>query len=128
MTTARDIITRSLRELGVVDAIETPSAEDADVGLATLNDMLAAWELDAIPLGLGTVTLNTDLAVPASHNEALRANLTARLAALFGVQAPAMVVEQAARGYRNLQAAYARKRLLSADPALRWRRQTLGEV
>jgi len=128
MTTARDIITRSLRELGVVDAIETPSAEDADVGLATLNDMLAAWELDAIPLGLGTVTLNTDLAVPASHNEALRANLTLRLAAVFGVQVPALVLEQAARGYRNLQAAYARKRLLSADPALRWRRETLGEV
>lgn len=127
MTTARDIITRSLRELGIVDAIETPSAEDADAALDVFNDMVAAWELDAIPLGLETLTLNSDLALPASHMEALRANLTSRLAALFGVPAPALVVEQASRGYRNLQAAYARRRLLSADPALRWRRLTLGE-
>lgn len=127
MTTARDIITRSLRELGIVDAIETPSAEDADAALDVFNDMVAAWELDAIPLGLETLTLNSDLALPASHMEALRANLTARLAALFGVPAPALVVEQASRGYRNLQAAYARRRLLAADPGLRWRRETLGE-
>ncbi|MFM2150260.1 MAG: tail accessory factor [Pseudomonadota bacterium] len=127
MTTARDIITRSLRELGIVDAIETPSSEDAAAALDVLNDMVAAWELDAIPLGLATLTLNTDLAVPASHMEALRSNLTARLAAVFGVQPPALAVEQASRGYRNLQAAYARRRLLSADPALRWRHETLGE-
>jgi cobalamin biosynthesis Mg chelatase CobN len=126
MTTARDIITRSLRELGVVAGTENPAAEDADAALDVLNDMLAAWEMDAIPLGLGVLSLNTDIAAPASHMECMRANLTARIAPVFGLAAPSIVVEQAARGYRNLQASYARRRLLTADPGLRYRRETLG--
>lgn len=121
MATARDIITRSLRELGVVDAIEDVAAEDADAALAHMNDMLAAWELDGVPLGLGQVTLNTALAVPDSHLEAIRANLSARLAPIFARQPPAIVVEQASRGLRALQTAYRRTRLLSVDPAIRWR-------
>ena len=45
MTTASSIIARALRGLGVIDAVQTPSAEDAANGLEALNDVLAALSL-----------------------------------------------------------------------------------
>lgn len=126
MATARDVITASLRELGIIDGVEEASAEDAAHALTLFNQMIDAWELDGIALGLGTVTLNTTLALPNSHIEALRANLAARLAPPFGRNPSPLTVEQASRGYRSLQGAYAKRRLLSVDPGLRWRRATFG--
>jgi len=126
MATARDVITASLREIGVIDGIEEASAEDAAHALTLFNQMLAGWELDGIALGLGTVTLNTTLAVPESHIEALRANLAARLAAPFARNPSPLTVEQASRGYRSLQGAYAKRRLLSVDPGIRWRSATFA--
>jgi hypothetical protein len=128
MATARDIITRSLRELGVVDGAEEVSAEDATASLAVLNDMLAAWELEAIPLGQGAMTLNSDFVCPDSHLEAIRASLSVRLSPLFGRQPSQVVIAQASQGLRSLQNAYHKTRLLNVDPALRWRRATLGRV
>lgn len=126
MATARDVVTASMRELGIIDGIEEAAAEDAAHALAVFNQMIAAWELDGIALGLGTVTLNTTLALPDSHIEALRANLAARLAAPFSRNPSQLTLEQASRGYRSLQGAYARRRLLSVDPGIRWRRSTFA--
>lgn len=126
MTTARDVITASMRELGIIDGIEEAAAEDASHALAVFNQMINAWELDGIALGLGNVTLNTTLALADSHIEALRANLAARLAAPFARTPSQLTVEQASRGYRSLQGAYAKRRLLSADPGIRWRRANTG--
>lgn len=42
MALASEIITRALRGIGAIDAIETPSAEDMSAGLLALNDVLAA--------------------------------------------------------------------------------------
>src|SRR5574343_847142 len=42
MTTARQLITRSLRTIGAITATETPSAEDLSAGVDALNDVLAA--------------------------------------------------------------------------------------
>ncbi len=128
MATARDVVTGALRELGVTDPVEEASSEDAAHSLTVFNQMLAAWELDGIALGLGTVTLNTTLALPDSHLEALRANLAARLSASFGRNPSQLTVEQASRGYRSLQGAYAKRRLLSVDPGIRWRRPTFGRI
>lgn len=44
MTTVRQICTRALRRLGVIDALHTPSAEDAQAALDALNDMHAMWK------------------------------------------------------------------------------------
>jgi len=43
MATARTICTRALRRLGVLDALHTPSAEDASETLAAFNGMVAEW-------------------------------------------------------------------------------------
>ena len=43
MTTALDIITRAMKSIGVLDAIEVPTADQAADGLVALNDMLESW-------------------------------------------------------------------------------------
>lgn len=43
MTTALDIITRSLKDLGVLDSIEVPSADQSADGLVFLNDLIQSW-------------------------------------------------------------------------------------
>lgn len=40
MTTVRDLVTRSLRRLGVIDALSSASAEDMATGVAVLNEMI----------------------------------------------------------------------------------------
>lgn len=46
MTTARSIITRALRLIKVVGDGESGDAEDLDIGLTSLNDMLDSWSID----------------------------------------------------------------------------------
>jgi len=63
MTTALDMIKRSLRMLGVYSAGETPSAEESTDALAVLNSMIEGWAneslliyaqaSDTIPLAAG---------------------------------------------------------------------------
>lgn len=48
MTTALDIISRSLRDIGIIDAIEIPSDEDAQQGLVYLNDLLESWSNEGL--------------------------------------------------------------------------------
>lgn len=43
--TAQDIITRALRKVGAIDAIETPTAEEMSDALGSLNDILGEWSI-----------------------------------------------------------------------------------
>lgn len=45
MALASEIITRALRGIGAIDAIETPSAEDMSAGLLALNDLVEAYSI-----------------------------------------------------------------------------------
>lgn len=46
MATCRDLITRAMRRLGVVDAVgATLAAEDASAGIEALNEMFDAWRV-----------------------------------------------------------------------------------
>lgn len=42
-TTVLQVCTRSLRRLGIIDALASASAEDAAVALTALNEMLTGW-------------------------------------------------------------------------------------
>lgn len=48
MTTALDIITSAMRKIGAITKNETPSADEANDALETLNDMLGSWSNDSI--------------------------------------------------------------------------------
>ena len=57
MTTTREIITRAMRRIRIVDAMQQPSAEDADLVLDALNDMMHAWQWDGVPIEHTDLTL-----------------------------------------------------------------------
>lgn len=59
MATAQDIITRALRKIGAIDAIEVPSAEEMSDALGSLNDILGAWSITR-----GLITAQTALELP----------------------------------------------------------------
>lgn len=48
MTTARDLISASLRKLGVLAKGETMLSEDANDGLIALNGLLSSWSVDRL--------------------------------------------------------------------------------
>lgn len=50
MATALDLISSSMRLLGVLAAAETPSAAEANDALGVLNDLLDAWALENLML------------------------------------------------------------------------------
>ena len=48
MSTVRTICTRALRRIGIVSAVDSPSAEDAVAALAQLNEMVFGWAADGV--------------------------------------------------------------------------------
>lgn len=52
MTTVQDIVSRAYRHLGVSSADTLLEADEVAEGVAVLNDMLFAWELDSVDLEL----------------------------------------------------------------------------
>ena len=48
MTTAREIITKAMQRAGILTKNETPSADEADDALDTLNDMLSSWSNESL--------------------------------------------------------------------------------
>lgn len=57
MATVRDVVTDALRELGVLAAGETASADDAAYGFSSLNDLVDQWAAER--LQIYTVTRTT---------------------------------------------------------------------
>jgi hypothetical protein len=106
MATARATITTALRSAGIYAAGEAPSSPDMEQGLECLNDMLAAWDIEGVQLGLSTLALDDELAVPASHNKAIQDNLASDLAPIFGVALSPRIERSAVDGKSMLLALY----------------------
>lgn len=51
MTTARDIVERAYRKIGVVASDEPMTADQAENGINALNMMMHGWLLDGIDIG-----------------------------------------------------------------------------
>lgn len=47
---ARDVVTRALQLIGVLDATEVGDASDLDTSLSTLNDMLDTWSTERLSI------------------------------------------------------------------------------
>jgi len=125
MTTARDVIKASLREIAVIGSGESLDADMANDGLEKLCRMVASWELDGISMGAPTWALTTTLPFPENHMQAIICNLAVRLAPEYGATAvlSAETKGQAAEGYRSLQAVYGDPIDMSIDSALVRRNQ-----
>lgn len=48
MTTARDIVKKSLQKIGALVKSEEPSADEADDGLSSLNSLISSWSNDSL--------------------------------------------------------------------------------
>ena len=84
MTTATEIITDALEEIGY-KAAETPvEAADLKLGLRKLNDMFAAWEGSNLDLGAAPVEDAADtVRIPRWAVEGVKMSLAGRLLAPF---------------------------------------------
>lgn len=80
-----DLIAWSLRLLGVIDAEEAPSAEQATTAILPLNAMCSRWEANGTPFGWSPVSsAQDDLPVGPEYHECLAYNLALRLAPQYG--------------------------------------------
>jgi hypothetical protein len=128
MSTAIEVINRSLREIGVLAQNESANAFRTQQGLDDLRGMIASWELDGISMGDGTgiTSSTTELPYPENHTDAIMYNLAVRSAPKYGRQVKDTTGTLAERGYRALQAAYGSLIDMEIDGALRSRRRTSG--
>lgn len=94
--TVLDLIGRSLRLLGVIDPIETPSAESAVTAIAALNAMCRRWEANGNAFGWRDVASAQDeLPAPDELHACLAFNLAVELAPEYGAPIPAVVATRA---------------------------------
>jgi hypothetical protein len=103
---ARDLITRSMRKINLVARGEVATAEEADDGLITLNELLHSWETDGIHIGHTDLTLDSEIQLPDSHIRGLRLLLALELASEAEKVVDAITIAQADRAKRQLIAEY----------------------
>jgi len=84
--TASDIIRRTMRLLGVVDATTALESVDAQDALDTLNAMLAEWHAAGVGLPVFSFASLTDqLPTDAGDRDAIAYQLGGRLAPEYGI-------------------------------------------
>jgi hypothetical protein len=113
MTTILDIVTQAHRKLGVVAIDEPLTADQATLGLAAYNQMVAGWELEGIDAGAYEVALGDQFDLGAQFVRATVHLLAADLAPEYGV-AVAFDVDPLKR---QVQAAYRRPLLVDLPPS-----------
>jgi hypothetical protein len=67
MPSANDFVTDALKKLGVLEASETPSSADMELGFDRLNDMIDAWALEPLTIHALLRTTKTLAASTASY-------------------------------------------------------------
>ena len=102
MTTARDIVDRAFRKIGVVADDEAMTAEQAQAGEEALNMMMHAWLLDGIDVAHVDITLGEVFPLLPQFHEGTVYLLAERLAP--GYMRP--VTFNPMEFMRKLQAAY----------------------
>jgi hypothetical protein len=123
MATVLQHITRAARLIGVLQEGEQLNADAAGDFIGALQSMIAAWENEGVQLsGLvgATLAAGTNLAVPATHDEAIQTNLALRMAPEYGATAviSPLLIERAETSFRNLQGIYADDIPMTVEPAL----------
>lgn len=103
MTTNTLIIRDALGLLGVLNEIETPSAEQGAHGLRVMNEMLEEWNADGIRVGQwpqSDITAQSPIAQSALS--AVKYQLAAALGPYYGKQLPGDAVARGERLYGRL--------------------------
>jgi len=81
MATCRDIVTRACRKIGVAAQDEPLTADMASATLSSLNDMLWAWKLASVDIGMTTdLALDDPFPMAPEYREGAVYSLAARIA------------------------------------------------
>jgi hypothetical protein len=100
---AVELITDSLRIVGILSEIDTASAEQGAIGVTRLNDLMASLAEDGIDLGYAPLTDSTDdVLLPLGHVGAVKYMLGLLLCVDYGVDPQPMCVDRASSGYERL--------------------------
>ena len=98
-----EIITAALRLLGVIAETDVASAEQAQTGLAVLNDMLEDWSGRTIDVGQWPQSdLTAEFPGPTTVEGVCKANLAIWLAPYYTAPLRPEVVALASAGYLRL--------------------------
>jgi hypothetical protein len=118
--TIGELVTRALQLAGVVGMNRAPSAAEMNDGIDTLNEMLAAWSLDGMDLGLGTLTQNEADMIDVAYVRGIRYALAVELAGAHGIlsELPASVTQTADSEQGKIRAALSDIDNLRCDNAL----------
>jgi hypothetical protein len=104
MTTATQLISRSLRLLSVLDPNTPASSVDIETGITALNSMLSRWEANGLAVGWASVTLGTDtVPLPAEAEEAVVYQLALRLRPEYGAALDPDVIGRAREALAELR-------------------------
>lgn len=107
MTTALDVVKGALGLLAVLEAGESPSAEDGVDGLAMLNAMMRGFPADGIDYAHTEMeTLATPVPMPSECEMHLQFMLAVYWSPKFGRTPSPVVISRADSGRRYLQARY----------------------
>ena len=83
--TFNDLLSRSLREIGVIRPNQTPTATQLQQALPTVNSLFEDWEADGIELGWYPLSAGTDvLPIETKDERMVIYNVAVELAGQFG--------------------------------------------
>ena len=103
MATNNSVIKEALSILGVLDEIQSVSAEQGENGLSVMNDMLLEWDADQIDVGYYPQTdINAESPIYPDALAAVKHNLAIYLASYYGLEPKGPVLMIADRGYKRL--------------------------
>lgn len=99
-----DLLTDAYRLSGIIAENATPSAEQGQIGVTRLNDLMATLAEDGIDLGYAPASTTTDeLFPPLGYVGGIKALLAVKLFTQYmGGDVPAAIAEEADRGYQRM--------------------------
>lgn len=106
MTTARDVIKRSLQRLEILAHDEEPDANMADNALTELNNMMFGWEARGVDVEHTSLEINDDIELEAKWHQGLGYLLAEHIGSEWGASLKPMDQQEAMRWWGNLAAAY----------------------
>lgn len=117
--TARDVITRAMRRLAVLDEAEAMNADQGANGLAWLNDLLAGFNAEGIDNAHTDLSsLDSVVNVPDHLIRSVVLLLARDIADPYGVQIMPQMAAQMMQAKQALQAHYNVRRKAVVDRAL----------
>lgn len=101
MSTARDIVEKAYRKLGIKAEHEALSADELSNGVSVLNDMLSGWKLFAIDISHTDLASGDTFPLAREFEEGTAFELANRLAPEFEISG-----RDSERFFQALQASY----------------------